>query len=414
MMNNKFARDVDNKLEDALAMQAAGIPLAEILAGAGDDADWLRPLLETATQVAELQTAITVPSPQASLQRMLAYGEELAATAAPVRTAQPGWLMGLTRLLGGGWLPRLAAGIGSALLVTVLLASTLTVLAQRSLPGQPLYSLKRAGERLQLGLTLDPTQRDLLLKNYNQRRQMEARLLLEQNQVATVVFMGQIDMVTETSLLLDSLVIQLTPQTKVSGQLANSAQVEVKVLTQPPDQLIALTVTVIEPAPPTPTPLPTSTPSPRPSATATPTATRSLSSATDTLKLPTATPLNPATQPPTFAPPPATATPPAPTPIPPGEGNGNDNTNENGNEDGGNNDNDNSNDDEHAGDNSNDNSNDDNSGSDNSGSGGGNSGSGGGGSGSSGSDQGPSDNSGSSNDGGGGDGNSGKGGGKND
>lgn len=377
MMNDKFTRNVDDKLEDALTMLAAGVPVAEILADAGDDADWLRPLLEIATEVGELHTAISVPSPQASLQRMLVYSEELAATSPPIRSTSLGWSTVLASLFRG-WLPRLATGLVSALLMVVLLGGTLTVLAQRSLPGQPLYSFKRAGEMLQLGLTLDSAQRDQLLKNYNQRRQMEAKLLLEQNQVATVDFLGQVEMVTETSLTVDSLAIQLTPQTRVSGNLAVGAQVEVKVLTQPPDQLVALAVGVIEPAPPLPTPLPTPMPTltPRPSPTAT--ATHSLSSATDTLKLPTATPTDIPTNTPTVPPPspaatslPPTDTQPAATAIPPASGN--DNTNENGNEDIGNNDN--------ANDDSGGNSGSGSGGSGNRGSGGSSSGSGGGGSG---------------------------------
>ncbi len=392
MMNNKFTRNVDDKLEDALSMLAAGVPVAEILADAGDDADWLRPLLEIATEVGELQTAISVPSPQASLKRMLAYGEELAATSLPVRSTSLGWSTVLASLFRGGWLPRLATGLVSALLMVVLLGGTLTVLAQRSLPGQPLYSFKRAGEMLQLGLTLDSAQRDQLLKNYNQRRQMEAKLLLEQNQVATVDFLGQVEMVTGTSLTVDGLAVQLTPQTRINGNLAVGARVEVKVLTQPPDQLVALAVGVIEPAPPPPTPpltpMPTLTLRPSPTATAT----RSLSSATDTLKLPTATPTDVPTNTPTVPPPSPTATSlppmapqPAATAIPPVGGNDNDNTNEKGNEDVGNNDNANDN---SGGDNSGSGSGDENSGGSNSGgddhsgssgSDGGGSGSGGGG-----------------------------------
>lgn len=405
-MMNKPMSHAEDRLEDALALLAAGVSLADILAEAGDDAEWLRPSLELALEVGELQAAIAVPSPEASLQRMLAYGQELAATAPPAasRSGRPSLWAGF---FGGAWLPRLATGLVSALLLMVLLGGTLTVLAQRSLPGQPLYSLKRAGETVRLNLTFDTERRSQLLENFNQQRQTEARLLLEQNLVAAVNFSGQLDTLTATSLTLDGLALQLTPQTKITGNLAAGARIEVEALTQPPDRLIALAVTVIEPAPPTPAPLPT----PLPTVTPTATATRSLSSATDTLQLPTVTPLPTAT--PTIPPPPPTATPLPPTatspasPLIPTSETGNDNSNENGSQGPGDGDNTN---DENGQANDNDNGSDD-SGGDNSGSGSDNSGSGSDNSGGGGGD----DHSGSDNSGhGGGDDNSGSGSGKDD
>lgn len=395
-MQDQFTPSPEDQLEDALAMLAAGIPVAEILADAGDDADWLRPLLEVAVEVKELRPAISVPSPEASLQHVLAYGQKLAAETSP--PPQSNWSILLGNLFSGVWLPRLATGLVSALLIVVLMGGTLTVLAQRSLPGQPLYALKRAGETLLLSLTLDPDQRGQLLENFNQQRQTEAKLLLEQNQVAAVNFSGRINSVTGSSLIVDGLVIQLTPQTKVSGILATSARVEVEALTQPPDQLVALAVTVVESASPMPTPLPsptsTSTPAPLPTATptATATATRSLTSETDTLQLPTFTPTTrptdvptstptvPPPSPPTATPLPPTAPPPA-SPLIPTVGSENSNTNENGNEGINNNDNGsvNNNADDHGNDSDHD------SGGSNSGSGSDNSGSGGSGKDSSGS-----------------------------
>jgi uncharacterized membrane protein YgcG len=399
-LNDKFTPNPDDKLEDALALLAAGVPLAEVLAEAGDDAEWLRPLLEIATEVDELQATIPIPAPEPSLQRLLAYGKDLAAASPPVISGSSSWGLLLAQLFGGGLFPRLATGLVTALLVVALLGGAVTVLAQRSLPGQPLYSLKRAGEALRLALTQDPAEHDRLLENYNQRRQLEAHMLLEQGQMAELVFEGRIESLTSTSLTLDGLMVQLRPQTQVNGTLAIGARVQVEALTQPPDQLIALAVTMIEAAPPTPTPIPTSTSTPTP--TPSPTATPGLSRATDTLRLPTVTP----THTPSPLPPSPTATPTVivvepPTAIPP-TGDDNANINENTNDDQGGDD-DNANGNEDA-DNTNDNGDsggDDNSGSDsggssdNSGSGSHSSGSGGG------------DNSGS---GSGGDDNSGSGG----
>jgi uncharacterized membrane protein YgcG len=391
-MNNKFTHAPEDKLEEALALLAAGIPLAEVLAEAGNDASWLRPLLQVATEVGELRAALPLPPPEASLQRMLNYSQELSKAARPqARAEAPGWLSALSQFLLGGWLPRLAAGAVTALVVVALLGGTLTVLAQRSLPGQSLYPLKRLGEAFQLSLTQDPASRTRLQENFNQRRQQEAQLLLQQNVAATVRFEGEIEAQTAESLTLAGLTVQLTSQTKISGNLAVGAKVSLEAQTQPPDSLVALSVNVVEPAPPTPLPTSTSTstPTPLPTATATP----GQSQANDVIRLPsptpTATPLPP--------PPTATSTPevvlPTATPVPPSGGDNansnntvNDNSgaddNANSNETGNSNDdntngNDNSGGDDHSG---NDNSSDD--GDDNSGSGSNNSGSGGGDSGS--------------------------------
>lgn len=324
-MNDNETTKVDDKLEDALALLAAGIPVDDILAEAGADAEWLRPLLALATEVGELQAAVPLPSPEASLQRMLAYGRELAVTTTPATPVQQNGLTTLVAFLSRSWLPRLAAGLASAFLLVLLLGGMVTVLAQRSLPGQPLYGLKRAVENARLNLTFNPESRAQLLETYNQQRQTEAKLLLQQNEVATVSFWGVVQAVSETSLTLADFTVQLTPQTRLNGTLAAGARVEVEALTQPPDHLTALTITVIELAPPTPTPLPspTSTPSPTPTAspTATATPTRSLSSDTDILILPTftptATPTPTPTHTPTLPPPPPTATPVPPRPPPP-------------------------------------------------------------------------------------------------
>ena len=370
MINDKLFSGADDKLENALMLLATGLSLPEVVAEAGEDADWLIPLLEMAAEIGEARQAIPLPPPGPSLQRMLDYGKELGAGTTVSGPA------GLARLLGG-LIPRLAGVLAASLLVVVLLGSAVTILAQQSLPGQPLYPLKRAGETLHLGVTFNSQERERLQENFNQRRQQEAQLLLEQNQVANVGFEGQVEAVTATSLTVAGLAAQLTPQTEVRGNLTLGARIRLEVQTQPPDQLIALTVTVLEPASPPPTS--TTTLAPTLQVTATPgmsqatdtlilstaTPTPVLSRATDVLRLPTVTPAQISTP---FATSPAASptlddTEPEPTAAPlPDGGNTNDNVNDNlDGDDNGN----------YVGDNANDNENEDNDNDDNSGSGGG-------------------------------------------
>lgn len=325
-MNDELTFNLDDKLEDALAMLAAGLPLEEVLAGAGSDAAWLRPLLQTATDIQQLQADITLPPPDASLQRLLNHGQQLAAEPPPA-----GWRETLGNLFSGKYklaFTGTAAVVMAAALLVVFLAGGLlggglVLAAENSLPGQPLYGVKRLGETLRLTLAQDSVRQAQLLDSFNQRRWEEAQLLLRQNSRAEITLTGVIESVTDKGVVVNNLLIQIGPDATTGGQLTVGAQIRVTGTTQPPDKLVAASVTVIQPAPPQPTPTPSPTATvtpPAPSATAT----SEGESKSDTIQLPpTDTPTATATA--TQTPPPPTATPtatpantatPLPTPIP--------------------------------------------------------------------------------------------------
>lgn len=310
MINKKFFSGPDDKLENALLLLATGIPLPEVLAEAGDDAVWLGPLLEMAAEIGELRQGVPLPPPGRSLQRMLDYGQEAGVGRSTIVFRPGGLQAGLVRLLGG-LIPHLAGVLAALLLVVVLLGSAVTLLARQSLPGQPLYPLKRAGETVQLAITFNSQERDRLQENFNQRRQQEVKLLLEQDRVASVAFEGQVEAVTATSLTVAGLTAQLTPQTEIKGNLAIGARIRLEVQTQPRDQLIVLSVVILEPGPPTPTPTITLTP------TLWATASPGMSQATDTLILSTSTPTPVLSRDTDVLIMPSSTPTPTPTPIPP-------------------------------------------------------------------------------------------------
>ncbi|HRV95884.1 MAG TPA: hypothetical protein P5526_27270, partial [Anaerolineae bacterium] len=80
-MNSEPTINQADKLDEALALLAAGLSLDEVLAEAGDDAAWLRPMLALATEVDALKVDIPIPSSQASLDRLLAHANSLATPA---------------------------------------------------------------------------------------------------------------------------------------------------------------------------------------------------------------------------------------------------------------------------------------------------------------------------------------------
>lgn len=284
MTTNHNFNSIDDKLDEALARLAFGAPLELILAEAGDDAEQLRPLLEIASQVASLKSAIPIPPPDASLQKLLAHGQKLAGPASSPAAAPPGWLTSVFNIFNGGF--RLATALATAMLLLLVISGTVYLAAQRSLPGDALYRLKQAGEQVQLDLAGDSLRREQLSQRFNQQRRTEVEALLEQGKSAKVTLEGQIQAVNAAAIVLDGLTVQLGPETEIVGQPTAGAGVRVEVRTLPPTGLLALTLTVIEPGPP-PTPAPTS--SPTPTFTAQPTPTLPKVQATDTLP-PTATP----------------------------------------------------------------------------------------------------------------------------
>jgi hypothetical protein len=272
----------EDKFEEALALLAAGIPLETILAEAGQDENWLRPLLEIAGEVGGLQQVVPIPPPNASLQKLLAHGRRSAAVASPPASRSP-FLLALVR---GSF--RLAAGLATVLLVMVLLGGTLNLAAQRSLPGDTLYWLKQAGENLRLSLSQDPMRREELLEAFNRRRLSEIEALLEQAKEAEVTFEQTIESLTATAVKVDGVTVEITAETEIIGQLAVGARVQVEAVTRPPDRLVGLTVRVLEPGPTT---LPAVTPTPTWQPTPSPAATLSKSQATDSLPALTLTPV---------------------------------------------------------------------------------------------------------------------------
>jgi uncharacterized membrane protein YgcG len=324
MIPEPFSDNSPDKLEESLALLAAGLAIEEVLAQAGEDAAWLRPLLEVASEVQSLQTAVPVPDPAASLAKMLAQAATMRANATPDRgEPHAAWWVHLANLGPG----RLRAVPAVLLLLVLLLLGLVGLATPHSLPGQPLYGLKRSFETLQLNWTGDEVRRDQLLETFNERRQVETKQLLEQKVEALVTFEGTVEAVTAQNVTVDGFWAVMTANTEINGPLATQAKVRMQGRTNPNGGLTLLAITVLQPAPPTPTPSPTPspfptetpTPTPTPSATATPTSTPT-SSPTATASA-TARPTRTPTASPTLTAP-ATATPqptqlkPAPTPTP--------------------------------------------------------------------------------------------------
>jgi len=377
-INHQMLFSQEDSLEQAIERLNAGESLEMILASAGPDADWLKPMLSIAAGVRDLRETVVVPTAETSLAAFLAQAERMA-TALPARPASRPWWERLADSLTipAGGLPRLATSALATLLavVALLLTSafflgTNTAAAQGVLPGQPLYPVKRLGEEMVLRLPQSSDSRDARAAEYEARRRDEVHLLLGRDLEAQVSFRGQVEELTGNQVVVSSIRLTITDDTQINGPLALGDRVRVEARSAHNGRLVAQQI-IIELAAPTATPSPTNTPSPTPNPTATSTVTETpTSTPTETptheptfTPVPTATPTEEVTNtpiPPTDTPEPTDTPVPIPAPIEempqgPDDGNVNDNNNT---DDGNGNDNDNENDPGNDNDNDNDSSND--------------------------------------------------------
>jgi len=315
-MNEERLINPEEKLEEALALLAAGLPADEVPAQAGHDAAWLRPMLETALEMESLQADIPLPPPDASLQRLLDYGQELATNpSSPPASLADGrgplatfFNLGRGLALSGTFSLVLLTALVLTFILGGLLGGGLVLAAENKLPGQLLYPVKRLGESVRLQLAPNQAEQTHLLEEFNRRRQQEVRGLLERGAKAEVSFDGIVEATDAGRVVVDSLTGEILPDAKIEGDLAVGARVHLEGVTRPPAGLIVTGLTVIAPAPVQPAP--TAPPVATPTATPSPTQKPVIEATSDTIIMPptpTATP--------TATPRPTNTSTPVPTPT---------------------------------------------------------------------------------------------------
>lgn len=259
--------DFEARSTAALDALELGEPIESILQRFPEDADTLRPLLETAMDLQNLPLAYSISAQRASRQAMMREAARLRRQPAGVR------VLPLLR--------RLSFALGAFALLVLASASLLARPAAGALPGEALYPLKRAGESLRLMLAADP---NTLRVRYHQERRDELLRLLALGKEAKAECYGTILAFADDQWQVDDLTFRIDGDSVIVGEPAIGAPVEGSCLVRS-GQLFARNVRITGPGnplpePPTPAPTatperPTETPTPSPTATATntPTAT---------------------------------------------------------------------------------------------------------------------------------------------
>jgi hypothetical protein len=157
---------------------------------------------------------------------------------------------------------RLLSLVASVALVSLFFLGGAGILAENSIPGDPLYGLKRWTETLRLAVIPDPVLADI----FAQRRIDEAKEVVSQGRVTNVQFTGEVESVGVNIIVVEGLRV-IVPDAR---DIAPGTRLSLRANASSDGSLFASEIRYLETPEPTAPPLPTE--SPEQSATSSPTA----------------------------------------------------------------------------------------------------------------------------------------------
>lgn len=283
-MEKSHLERVAEALDEARSRLLQGESIEQCLAAHRELEGELRPLLALACSLQRLAAAQPESTAQlaAGRERFLGRAEQmripshfsrtaLGPSTPPRASARRGPAGPLFSLLRRGIA---AAAVMATLLVAVLGGSTMMASAS-SLPGDPLYPVKRAAESVQLVLTFDEQSRASMQQTFEQRRLEETRAVVQRRRKAQVSFSGVVQSFEGSTLVAAGLTVAVEPATRLTGSPGTGQVVAVVAVSQPDGRLLAEQIETLEPTlvPVKPTRRPKAhTPTRAATATATPTA----------------------------------------------------------------------------------------------------------------------------------------------
>ncbi len=251
-------QDLLNAFDDCINRLSAGQTVDDCLRAHPQYAPALRPMLEAGLTIRRIQVnPAEVNQAQARVRARVA----LAARAAPARTTYP--------------LRSLAALAAALLVVFLVISGGAVTLAQSSLPGDPLYGIKRLTESVRLAVSgNDPA----LQTEFAARRIGEIEQILALGRAANMDFAGEIETINGDAWVVAGLPLRVPEKSLGTTEFRVGDRVEINAYTTASGALIAREIHLTEPSEreplPTPTPIPTrsiATSTPPPTATPAPT-----------------------------------------------------------------------------------------------------------------------------------------------
>lgn len=195
---------LETKLIAGLEALEKGASLAEVLARYPEDAEALRPMLETADDLARLRPSPSPAGQRRSRQAFLARAAELKQTPA----SRPGI---------GGLLRKVFLVLAPVALFLLLAGGTLAGASGHAVPGDALYPVKRATEDLRLRLATDQAQREALIERFEDERIYEAYEMLDTGREGEVEYYGEIVSLSPQRWEVGNLTMEITEETVVQG-----------------------------------------------------------------------------------------------------------------------------------------------------------------------------------------------------
>jgi hypothetical protein len=255
--------DRDTALDQCLAWLRAGKDVEGCLERYPEYAEELRPLLMLAVDVGRMTIPAVPAMARAAGQRRVlaayAKSEERRAQTHPVarHAARLSWALVPGR--PGGLRPAWPAAVAALFVLLVGIGGVTVASSAGSLPGDALYPVKLASQRLQLALTLNPVAHGMLADQYDAQRRLEVQAVLKGGRRATVEFQGTLQRMEESRWIVSGLPVALEETTAIFGIPYLGAAVRVGGELPGDGQLVALWVRVESEMAVMPTPTPEAT-----------------------------------------------------------------------------------------------------------------------------------------------------------
>lgn len=299
-------------IEDCVQRLRHGQTIEDCLAAYPQQAEGLRPLLQTVLHVRTFPVAQPRPQAiQAGRARMLAEAQKKINPRRPVSfeaisryTVQIFTNFKILLLGKENKGMKLALRLAIDLVVIFLVGSFFGLNASASsLPGDPLYGVKRTWEDVRLGVTLDSHARQSLEAQFALERQKEVQNMIAEGREGALDIEGLLEAVDGETWIVGGLAILVEPQTVIEGNFGPGTRVTVQAQVRADGQVVALHIRFHDPLPvssqtpeSTHTPEATHTPTPPSSMTPMPTHTSEPSHTPEATHEPTHTD-EPATEP---------------------------------------------------------------------------------------------------------------------
>ncbi len=201
-------------LETCLARLEAGEDLESILARFPDQAGKLRPLLTAALKARRSGSSLRIPASAQidSRTRFLVEADRM------------------QQKKQSGFFPRLRFAGVTAMVVFIFVAGLFgtSLASAEAVPGEALYSVKRAVERVQLALTTDQVTRLNLEEEFDRRRVAETEALTKTGRPQSVTLAGPLKETTAQAWTVGGVQLNLNPEQESIARSLSGSYVEVK------------------------------------------------------------------------------------------------------------------------------------------------------------------------------------------